>query len=182
MTALLLEIFLFLFKATCELRLVSYSPQNASRSLSNKAFCAYMYFKYNSKSMGYLHLYCTPNGSSTTDDASCHVKSSKTVITYTHKLQCVQPPTNIAVLLFCVQVCMRTKLGAPTVALHPKWLLYYRRMHLFWRIKWGNTLKLLSVTYSVHYTQCTLHTVYTKCRYINNILQTGNLHIPYFLK
>ena len=63
--ALLLEIFLFWFKAACKLQLVSYGPKHTSWCLSDTLFC--VYFKYNSKTMGCLRLYYAPNDSSTTE-------------------------------------------------------------------------------------------------------------------
>ena len=41
--AVLLEMFFFSFRAVCELRLVSYGPKYATRSLSDTPFCTYYY-------------------------------------------------------------------------------------------------------------------------------------------
>ena len=106
MNALLSETFLFWFRAECKLWLASYAPKPASHSLSDTPFWAYL--RYNSKNSGCLQLYYILNDSSATEDALFHAKSGKAVATYK-----LCPCTNIAVLLFCVQVRMTTKFRAP---------------------------------------------------------------------
>ena len=154
MNALLSVIFLFWFRAACELWLVSYVLKHAPWSLSNMPFC--VHFKYNWKTTGCLQLYYTPNDSSTTKGASFHVKSSEAVITYK-----LQPHTYIAVSSFSVQVTWQNS-GTCDYTTH-QMTTSLPRMHLFRSTKRGTTYmyELLSRTsiykslclyeYSVHY-------------------------------
>ena len=105
-----------------ELR-ASYGPKHASWSLSGTPFCAY--FKYNSKTMGCLQLYYTPNDSSTTENALFHVKSGKAVATYK-----LRPCTNITVLLFCVQVEWQQNSGHLQVYYNTVTTTFLPKLHL----------------------------------------------------
>ena len=49
MIALLSEIFLFLVRAACELRLASYFSKHALQSPSDTPFCAYLYAQFQTK-------------------------------------------------------------------------------------------------------------------------------------
>ena len=85
----------FLVTTLCELWLVSCSPQNASWSLFDTLFFAYI--KYNSKNMRSLQVYYKLNDSSSIKNALVYVKSCKTVAMY--NLQPIQ--TSLSVI-WCV--------------------------------------------------------------------------------
>ena len=93
MNVILLEIFLFRFRAAYKLWLASYSPKHTLLSFSDTPFC--VYYKYNSKTTVCLQLCYELNNSFTIKDALFHVTSGKVVATCK-----LQPHTNIAVLLF----------------------------------------------------------------------------------
>ena len=158
MTAQILDMFLFRFRAACEICLVSDGPKNTLQSLSNMPFCAYL--KYNTKTTGHLPLYYIPNDPSTIKDASFHVKSSKVVITY--KLW-----PHIYIHCCLVDLCANTQDKTQSTydcTTHQTTTLL-DRMHLFKTIKqgynsWATVQNIHLLIMVASQIQCTLHVGY----------------------
>ena len=117
MNTILLKIFFFWLELQVSYDCRATAPNTHDKSLYNTLFCAY--FKYNLKITVCLQLFYTPNDSSTTEDAYFMFKATKLLQLTSYG------PTIIAVLLFCVQVRMTTKLGEPTTVLYIKQPPFY---------------------------------------------------------